>query len=109
MVLARDDVNGEKRLSAYVVPATVPGPSLLDLRRWLKNRLPEPMIPSWIGSLDALPLSPNGKVDRSALPHITEDAYEPLTEYSPPRNTRGGDPLHDRGRTRGPKPRRHSR
>ena len=49
--------------------------------------MPEPMIPSSLVSLDSLPLSPNGKVDRSALPSVTDEAYGPQTEYAPPRTT----------------------
>ncbi len=87
VVVAREDANGEKRLAAYVVPATVPGPDIADLRRWLRDRLPEPIIPSWLISLDAMPLTPNGKVDRSALPSVTEEAYGEQTEYAPPLTT----------------------
>ena len=63
-----EDPLGEKRLAAYVVPTTASCPTASDLRRWLKDRLPEPMVPSWYVFLEALPLSPNGKLDRSALP-----------------------------------------
>jgi hypothetical protein len=56
-------------LAAYVVPAR-PSVELEadDLRRFLAERLPPPLIPSWITVLPALPLTPTGKVDRKRLP-----------------------------------------
>ena len=63
-----EDSSGEKRLAAYVVPTAGSRPTAAELRRWLKDRLPEPMVPSWYVVLSAFPLSRNGKLDRSALP-----------------------------------------
>ncbi len=83
------DALGEKRLAAYVVPGSVPVPTASDLRRWLQDRMPEPMIPSSFVFLEALPLSPNGKLDRSALPtsRRTLMGTARQTEYVPPRTT----------------------
>jgi amino acid adenylation domain-containing protein len=80
------DSAGEKRLAAYVVPASALRPTATEMRRWLKDRLPEAMIPSWFVVLDALPLSRNGKVDRSGLQppgDIVLDDSE--TDYVAPR------------------------
>jgi amino acid adenylation domain-containing protein len=66
VVLAHEN-NGEKRLSAYIVPAQ-PTPKAADLRTFLKNRLPEYMVPASFVFLESFPLTPNGKVDRRALP-----------------------------------------
>lgn len=74
-----------KRLVAYLVPASTPGPKVFDLRRWLKDRLPEPMIPSAYVILESLPLSPNGKVDRAALPGPDPVECETSETYVHPR------------------------
>lgn len=59
---------GEKQLTAYVVPQQTPGPSSNELRRFLGQTLPINMIPAAFISLPHIPLTPNGKVDRKALP-----------------------------------------
>jgi amino acid adenylation domain-containing protein len=68
VVIARQDGAGPRRLVAYVVSSGLLPPSVGDLRASLKKLLPEHMIPASFVILAALPLLPNGKVDRSALP-----------------------------------------
>jgi acyl carrier protein len=68
VVLAREDVIGDKRLVAYLVSLTPEQLSLSDIRRFLRDKLPEYMVPSSLVTLKTLPLTPNGKVDRAALP-----------------------------------------
>ena len=66
VVLAREERVGEKRLAAYVV--VWEGIEVGELRAYLRERLPEYMVPSWFVRMERLPLTPNGKVDRRALP-----------------------------------------
>ncbi len=66
-VLAREDNPENKRLIAYIVPRPKLDLSTDRLRSYLKDQLPEYMIPSAFVLLDDLPLTPNGKVDRNAL------------------------------------------
>ncbi len=67
-VLARADAAGEYHLTAYFVAASEPAPTVSALRRFLLERLPEAMVPTAFVRLDAIPLTANGKVDRSRLP-----------------------------------------
>ncbi len=89
-VVARQDEEAEgpehKRLVAYLVAPHATPPSVTELRDFVKRRLPEYMIPAAFVYLDALPLSPSGKVDRNALP--APDAVRPdlADAYLPPRN-----------------------
>ncbi|MFQ5930329.1 MAG: phosphopantetheine-binding protein, partial [Acidobacteriota bacterium] len=67
-VVAREDGRGHRRLVAYIVPALQPSPTTSELRRRLARMLFDYMVPSTFVMLGALPLLPNGKVDRQALP-----------------------------------------
>ncbi|HLK61110.1 MAG TPA: amino acid adenylation domain-containing protein, partial [Chthonomonadaceae bacterium] len=82
LVLAREDVPGQKRLVAYLVAHAEPVEASA-LRGYLLSRLPEYMVPSGYVWLEAFPLSANGKIDRKALP--APDAPERTEEWVAPR------------------------
>ncbi len=68
VVIARGEKAGEKMVVAYLIPQDGETPVPDDLRTALKERLPEYMVPAAFVVLDAFPLTPNGKVNRKALP-----------------------------------------
>ncbi|MFD6530844.1 amino acid adenylation domain-containing protein [Streptomyces sp. NPDC060184] len=83
-VLVREDIPGDRRLVAYVVPATGARPDDTALARRVGRALPAYMVPSVFVTLDALPLNANGKVDRRALPAppaATTTGRAPRTAY----------------------------
>ena len=83
VVLCREDRPGDKRLVAYVVPES-PEVSIADLRAHLRAVLPEYMVPSAFVLMEKFPISPNGKVDRRALP-VPEISDLDVVTSAPPR------------------------
>ncbi|ODH00206.1 hypothetical protein A4S05_34205 [Nostoc sp. KVJ20] len=81
-VIAREDTPGEKRLIAYIVLQLEQTATVKELRSFLKEKLPEYMVPSAIAILESLPLTPNGKIDRRALPEPSSELSE---KYVAPR------------------------
>jgi hypothetical protein len=86
VVIAREDIPGDKRLVAYLIPQQRQKLVGSELRDYLKEKLPEFMIPSNFITLDAFPLTPNRKIDRKALPAPGQVQIEPETTYVPPTN-----------------------
>jgi acyl carrier protein len=94
VVLAREEVENPKsqienlklgkRLVAYVVPVKERACNTSELRNFVKQNLPDYMVPSAFVFLDGLPLTPNGKINRKALPD-PEDSSEPKENFVAPR------------------------
>jgi acyl carrier protein len=85
VVVAREDAPGETRLVAYVVPARGESPDPGELRNYARGVLPDYMTPSKFVLLDALPLTPGGKIDRRSLPAPDSlDAEVPESAYVAP-------------------------
>jgi amino acid adenylation domain-containing protein len=68
VVVAREVRPGDVRLVAYVIPAGAEAPRDQELRQFLRGSLPEYMLPQHVVALPSFPLTPNGKIDRRALP-----------------------------------------
>src|SRR5262249_34237423 len=85
VVVARGDRPERRHLVAFL---TADGPALFpqELRGFLRDKLPDYMVPSAFVVLDALPLSPNGKVDRQALPDAEVASPEARRDFVAPRN-----------------------
>ena len=87
VTVAREDSPGDKRLVAYIVTSQ-PAPATGELRRFLSTKLPSYMVPSVFVPLDALPRTPNGKIDRRALPAPSSQTSGANREVAAPRNSR---------------------
>ena len=68
VAIVREDSPGNQHLVAYVVPNQQPSVTVSELRNFLKEKLPDYMVPSAFVMLPSLPLTPNGKIDKRALP-----------------------------------------
>jgi thioesterase domain-containing protein/acyl carrier protein len=82
VVLAREDIPGEKRLVAYVVADS----SIDELRNFLLAKLPEFMVPAAILLLETLPKAPSGKVDRAVLPAPDRSRHASEKDFVAPRD-----------------------
>ncbi|MDB6125045.1 MAG: non-ribosomal peptide synthetase [Pedosphaera sp.] len=86
VVMAREAAVADKQLVAYIVAGEKSVPMASDLRSYLKEKLPDYMVPSTFVFLETLPLMPNGKVDRHKLPVPDRTRPELEKGYVPPRN-----------------------
>ena len=68
VVVAREDTPGDVRLVAYIVPSSNDSAPAAELKEHLRTRMPDFMVPAHFVTLDALPQTPNGKIDRKQLP-----------------------------------------
>jgi amino acid adenylation domain-containing protein len=84
MVVANAEGSGEKRLVAYLVPAPDGQLKAASLRKFLRERLPDYMVPSTFVRLERLPISANGKLDRAALPVPTAENILEEHAYAAP-------------------------
>lgn len=84
-VIAKNDKNGQSFLCAYIVPKEGAKISVTELRRYLSKELPDYMIPSYFVILDSMPLTPNGKLNRNALPEPDRSFVEGIS-YEPPKD-----------------------
>jgi aspartate racemase len=86
VVIAREDSPGDKRLVAYLVSNHEHKPTTNDLRGFVKENLPEYMVPSVFVFLESLPLTQNGKIDRAALPVPDPQRWEFEKPFVAPRD-----------------------
>ena len=76
VVIAREDVPGNKQLVAYFISNGSNKISAAELRSYVKAKLPEYMIPAHCVQLEAFPTTPNNKIDREAFPHPSDESDE---------------------------------
>jgi len=87
VVTAREDRPGEKMLVAYFEAQGDAPPATNELRDYLKNELPEYMVPAAFVGMNRLPLSPNGKIDTKALPAPEQRSSEGQEAFLAPRDS----------------------
>ncbi|HEX3252482.1 MAG TPA: amino acid adenylation domain-containing protein [Pyrinomonadaceae bacterium] len=85
VVVAHTTDEDTRRLVGYVVPQEGENPLTAELRMFLQEKLPDYMVPAVFMTLDALPLTPNAKIDRAALPHPDESRPEMVEAFIAPR------------------------
>jgi tyrocidine synthetase-3 len=79
VVILRENKSGETAICAYYIGKLAGN----EVRQYLENRLPAYMVPSYLMELECIPLTPNGKIDKKALP---EPGSVSMGEYTPPRD-----------------------
>jgi len=91
VVLAREKQGGTHYVCAYIVPRNSDDPfnpahplTVSELREYLLHQLPDYMIPAYFIQLEQLPVTPNGKIDRKALPEPDQSTIETGVEYVAP-------------------------
>jgi acyl-coenzyme A synthetase/AMP-(fatty) acid ligase/acyl carrier protein len=86
VVVAREDVKGGRKLISYVVPVSKNSEDLArELRGYLKNSLPDYMVPATFVTMEALPQTPSGKIDRRALAALESSESSVNEQYEAPR------------------------
>ncbi|MBZ0167630.1 MAG: non-ribosomal peptide synthetase, partial [Candidatus Omnitrophica bacterium] len=85
-VLARKGDHGDHQLEAYLVLKEPAPQEPVDVRAFLKDRLPEYMIPAHISRLDSFPVTAQGKINRAILPELQRENVGPQTQYVGPTN-----------------------
>ncbi|MEW6734741.1 MAG: amino acid adenylation domain-containing protein, partial [Acidobacteriota bacterium] len=86
VVLAREDSLDNRRLVAYLVWQDYSHPSVNELRTFLKTKLPEYMVPAAFVTLEEMPLTPNGKLNRRILSTLAWEQSTLVKSFVPPRN-----------------------
>ncbi|VEP16805.1 Amino acid adenylation domain protein [Hyella patelloides LEGE 07179] len=86
VVVVREDVPGDKRLVAYVLPDRPQQTTTAELRSFLQDKLPNYMVPGIFVMVEEMPLTPNGKIDRSALPAPALTEFQREVTFIAPRD-----------------------
>ena len=109
VVVARENASGEKNLVAYVVPSREQVPTASELRSYLKQKLPHYMVPSAFVLLEAMPKTPNGKVDKRGAAGTEGADFAETQEYVAPTNELEIQLTRDLGNGARQETNRHSR
>ena len=83
VVTLYEDAAGVRRLTAYLVPSSGAVPATENVRAALERQLPRNMVPTFFVWLDAMPMTPNGKLDRKALPAPPREEARSPTNHPP--------------------------